>query len=257
MADQLGTPTGVLHQMYASGAWREVLRWTLAFPGLSLRDRLSRFAYGLGGLAPTSIRKVWSERSRTLPPWLSKLARERGRLPAARPWDLEFVSAVQRRHWEELTSAQMEFSLDYIQRHAAQHGVEVCFPFLDRDLVTFVLKIPFQNWPRPEGSERLQRRALADILPFGVSRRKDKAEFSDAFARRVKNASPVIDDLLEHGSWISEPYVERSAARELVQRARRRGASASEGVSAWRVATVEAWLRAVLSYPTAPGEIHG
>jgi asparagine synthase (glutamine-hydrolysing) len=254
--DQLGTPTGVLHQMFVSRAWRQALHWSLGFPGMALPGRMRRLAYGLSGLAPAYARRLWAKRPRKLPPWLNERLRSQARRPAARAHDLTFLSAVERRHWEELTSAQLEVSVEYIQRQASENSVEVRFPFLDRDLVCFVLAIPFQHWPAPEGRQRLHRRALADILPQGTVDRMDKAEFSQAFAQRVRVAHSTIARMFRDGEWASGKYVERGRAFAMVEAAARPAANPAEAVSVWRLATTEAWLRRIFGYIGPSGELH-
>jgi asparagine synthase (glutamine-hydrolysing) len=255
--DQLGTPTGVLQQTFASGQWRQGLRWTLGFDSLAPRARLKALAYGLWGLAPTSLRRAWVGRPRQLPSWLSAVVRQGASRPAKLSVDLEFASTVQRRHWEVLTSAQSQVVVGYIQSQASSWAVEVRFPFLDKDLVSFVLTIPFHRWPSPDGRQRIHRHALADILPPSTRAREGKAEFSSAFALRVRRSQNAILALFDRNSeWASAKYLERAMTIAMVESATSGAGDLAEAVSVWRFATVEAWLQRVLRYPPPGGESH-
>ena len=52
---------------------------------------------------------------------------------------------------------------------------EYRYPFLDRDLVDFLLRVPPNQLKRPGRRRLLMRRALRNIVPFEVLERKRKA----------------------------------------------------------------------------------
>jgi asparagine synthase (glutamine-hydrolysing) len=143
----------------------------------------------------------------------------------------------------------MATSVDYIQRQASEHQVEVRFPFLDRDLVTWVLRLPFEYWPPPDRSQRLHRDALIHELPEEISGRRNKAEFSSAYLLRLRKGAKAIQRLFEDGAWASEAYVQKSKARGMFDAALNAGGDIfPDSPAIWRIATVEAWLRAVFGY---------
>lgn len=251
--DQLGTPSGVLQQMFASGAWVRALRWTLGFPGIGPRARLGRLGFGARGLAPASLRHLWRRRSRPLPAWLSQNLVAAVDTSSGPRRDLRFSSIVQRRHWETLTSSHLNVSVAYLQRQATVNDIEVRFPFLDKELVDFVLSMPFQNWPAPDSNERLHRRALAGLLPPVTRTRRSKAEFSTAFALRVRqNRGTILRLFARDSEWASARYLDRRKTLEIVESAAgASGTEPSQGPMVWRLATVEAWLQGILGYSPA------
>ena len=128
--------------------------------------------------------------------------------------------------------------------------MEFRFPYLDRDLVQFVLRMPYRNWPHASTFARLHRAPLADLLPSEVSERFGKAEFTPALENRVRSATPLVESILHDGEWASGDYVDRRLAQRFWR-------SVSDGRlhvtslawrQVWAVATLESWLRKILGY---------
>ena len=156
--------------------------------------------------------------------------------------------------WESITSQQVDRSVDALQRQVSHLDIEFRFPFLDRDLVEFVLKIPFGAWPSPNTYSRLHRDAMRDVLPTMVSRRYGKAEFTPALMNRVIRAGSLIERLLLEGDWASGKYVDRAMAREFWRTTakRRDHREWSRWRQVWAIATLEAWLRTIFGYDKHP-----
>jgi hypothetical protein len=177
---------------------------------------------------------------------------------------VQFPSHVQAHRYREVTSQQVIRSVEVAQRLGMSHGIEVRFPFLDRDLVAFVLTIPYRLWPAPGPYARLHRDALADLLPPAVAARTSKAEFTPALLNRIVRAEPEVRQLLatDGDGWVSERYVPLARARRLVGEvmAARAGAGAGAGAGTgdrrarwvWAIVTLEAWMRAILRYDGDP-----
>src|SRR5262249_278178 len=172
-----------------------------------------------------------------------------GEAPAEEP-ELRHASHIQRHCWERLTSEQILRSVQALQRHVAATGEEFRFPFLDRDLVLFVLALPYGSWPRPRPFARLHRELLADLLPREGAGRWGKAELTPALMNRVLRAQPIIQELLFAGEWASERYVDRARAQAFWRDAvgRRDAGAWLEWRRLWALASLEAWLRAQLGY---------
>jgi len=144
----------------------------------------------------------------------------------------------------------MALALDADHRIATRRGVEMRYPFLDQDLVDFVLRLPPEAWPMPEPNARLQRTALADLLPEAVFARTNKAMFSPVVASQLRNAAPRLKSLLFEGPWLAERWVSRRDAQVLFDRAI--SATHDRDWADWQavraIATLEAWLRGVFGY---------
>ncbi len=68
--------------------------------------------------------------------------------------------------------------MEYSNKVAAMHGMENAYPFLDRDLVAFLMTIPgeMQTW---QGRHKaLLREAMRGVLPVPIAERRGKADFT-------------------------------------------------------------------------------
>jgi hypothetical protein len=256
--DHLGGPFGVVEER----ARRRPLRFafqTLARRDLTGRQRLTRARFLVRLLAPPALRRaVISRRARAgAPAWL--LPRWHGLVGALTAKVAEPIATVDPRalaqaaHWRELTSARLGRALDIGQGCAAERGLEMRFPYLDQDLARFVLSLPIEHWPHPLHHPRLQREALADLLPEPVRRRTTKAAFGPVVAHNIERAGATLTALVREGAWASERWVDRRSARHLFERAL--APSSMDGFALWRsvwsIATLEAWLRRALRYASA------
>jgi len=121
------------------------------------------------------------------------------------------------------------------------------FPFLDWDLVSFVLALPVQYWPGPQHHGRIHREALRTELPEAIYTRKTKAEFTPALARRVRVQLDTISDLLDGATWLAGRWVDQRKARSLRDQFVRDPKGTFEtSYGLWAIASTEAWLRRIL-----------
>jgi asparagine synthase (glutamine-hydrolysing) len=249
--DHLGTPFGVTEERARRRPWRFALR-TVASPAFTLRQRRVRTRFFLRLMAPPGLkRRVVVYRSRRdAPRWLAPRWRDLVVDLASAPPELPaktFGSMVEEEHWRELTSARLGHALDTEQLIAAEHGVEMRYPFLDQDLVEFVLGLPADGWPPAYSHVRLHREALGALLPTLVRDRTTKAAFSPVAVHRLRRAAGRIRSLFYENGWAAERWVDRHAAQRLLERAL--AGSTTEWTlwqPLWAIATLEAWLRSVL-----------
>ena len=142
-------------------------------------------------------------------------------------------------------------TIDLQQRHAANADLEITFPFLDWDLVSFVLAVSLRHWPAPRWLVRFHREALRGDLPRDVYQRRSKAEFTSAVINRVRFGLSTIKELCDGSRWEAARFVAQVDARRLVDDfATAPTPSFIEAYYVWSIASLEAWLRAVLDYPT-------
>jgi asparagine synthase (glutamine-hydrolysing) len=251
--DELGSVIGFVRELLAQGRWSAAANALLVFPGANRRMRARRMKRLLVQLLPRHLLR-WNEGRRLqLPPWLAPRVRSLAtEILLASPADLPFESHLARSVWRRVTSARLGAVVVQFQDHGALHGVEYRFPFLDRELVSFVLQLDAEHWPRPRAYARLHRETLRPFLPPEVSGRFGKAEFTPALALRTQRAADQIRSLLEGGTWYSESFLEPSAARRFCRDVLAAGAAASAGdlITVWAMASLEAWLRAAFEYDT-------
>ena len=80
------------------------------------------------------------------------------------------------------------------------HGMDIAFPFLDRDLLVFLMSIPgdMQTW---QGMPKaLLREGLKGVLPEPIVNRRWKADFTHLANRSVEMDFSLLADCLQNGS---------------------------------------------------------
>jgi asparagine synthase (glutamine-hydrolysing) len=89
--------------------------------------------------------------------------------------------------------------MEFMNKMAARSQVESTFPFLDRDLIAFLMAIPgeVRNWggvPR-----MLQRQAMAGVLPLAIAQRRDKADFTALYNEALMEEYPRLAEFVKDG----------------------------------------------------------
>ena len=246
--DQLGASSGIVVDLLKTGQWALATDRYLDLPDPTLRRRWARAMSLLKQLLPRSMLGSLTLARPRLPRWLTLTAHLRGRRGLwPRAPGVHFASAVQERHWEWLWSQQMMGALTADDLVGRAHDVEYRYPFLDSELVSFVLAIPAEHWQLGPYA-RIHREAMRQALPAAVADRYGKADFTPALANRITRASTEIRELLFGSRWESERYVRQRGAQALgrdVLAAPDR-ADSLQCRYLWNVAVLEAWLRAGL-----------
>lgn len=88
----------------------------------------------------------------------------------------------------------MEELLRYADRNSMAHGVEVRLPFLDHTLVEFVFSLPSHYKIREGWTKWLLRRSMEDILPAGITYRRDKTGFEPP--QQIWMQDPTLQDYI-------------------------------------------------------------
>jgi asparagine synthase (glutamine-hydrolysing) len=244
--DELMSPAGIVQDAIAHGDLANAARNLWFFEGATPKARLGRLKYVLRASTPIWARRRLSGIRAQIPSWLENdfhaMARE-VLSPFHEP--LRFSSHVQAHKWFRVATPEFNRPLSMLQRHASDHGIEYRFPFLDKELVQFVLAIPYFAWPRPRPFERLHRWAMRDLLPQEVAGRYGKAEFTEAIGNEMRQRSVGVENLLAAATWASARYVDRTEIERLWRRIL--AASNDVGVRSWRALwasfTLENWMR--------------
>jgi asparagine synthase (glutamine-hydrolysing) len=254
--DEVGTPLAVLHDLAASGNLTALAKETIFATDLPLRERLTRVKFVLKDLVPTPIVEILRppRRAPSPPAWLGPVARELAarRSPIGpKQATNDFASRGQARRWESLTMPRLQVLLDAQQRYAREARFEFSYPFLDQDLIEFMLAVPVAHWPRPREYARFHRDALASLLPTEVTARRTKLVFLSGIVHKVRGAESRLRDLFGGSAWAAERYVDRRAAARLLDDVLRRGDESGAFLdwhAVWSIAILEAWLRRISEY---------
>jgi asparagine synthase (glutamine-hydrolysing) len=252
--DHVGQPVGTIEDAVVERRFRDAARYVLGRPGADARASARTILRTAKALAPPWLRALHASRTGAYksPAWLAARARPpRFAAPEDAP-PMDWSSRLQRRLWGGLLANRHVLNLEYVQQHALRHGMEVRFPFMDWDLVWFILSIPPARWPPPWTFERLHREALAGLLPPVTRERRSKANFSSALTHRVRRQLPAIRGLVGSPAWRSGRYVDQHGARAAVEQfATEAEPSFSSTWAVWSIATIEAWLGDVSRYTVA------
>ena len=143
--------------------------------------------------------------------------------------------------------------MEWNNKVAAMHGLEMAFPFLDRDLIAFLMAIPgeVQSW---KGVYKgILRHALHGVLPESIANRASKADFTSSVNEGVaRDYDRLAQCLQARGIATARGYVERGQLQNL-----RRSMLANETLScelSWALGdllSLELWLQGFFGQTSA------
>ena len=130
---------------------------------------------------------------------------------------------------------------------SASYGLEPAYPFMDRDLISFIMAIPGEvvNWQGvPKG---LFREAMRGVLPEAIRLRRWKADFTDFINEGTAREYPEFQSYFESDCLAVEfGYVDGDAVRQELEKMKPRVHDPDSAVPTWRVAalvSLELWLQ--------------
>ncbi len=190
-------------------------------------------------------------------PWLAPTFRARALRGANRPATVgrRLRSAHARALYLE---ARMKYSvqcMEWNDKIAALHGLDYAAPFLDRDLIQFLMAVPGEVQSTDGVPRALVRAGLAGILPDAIRRRRWKADYSEPVnlgaARDLAVARALFADSPRSVAWA---YVDQARVdAELAALAPR--LAGPDCVASWELTDLiglESWLRVFFGETTLP-----
>jgi len=257
--DELSYAAGIFRDLVVSRRWLTLLRETVGVSRFSVRQKWKFLRDGFVGLIPRRA-LIWRRRHAPIrhgapPPWWGPILRNTW--PGTNEtWQTDDAQSLisnwtQYLTWNTLVTVTAGVHADYRAHYAAEAGIEMRFPFLDRRLVTFVLALGPQHRLTKGYMRRLQWEGLRDKIPNEVFQgRLGSAE--SARVEEGRRAAPLYREIIEDGTWCSGAWVDQGAARHLFRRTLNAAAFGADSVYDWmdlqRIATFEAWHRTVLGY---------
>ena len=129
------------------------------------------------------------------------------------------------------------------------YGLEMAFPFLDRDLLSFLMAIPGEVLT-PNGIPKgLLRGAMDGVLPEAISLRRGKADFTHLVNEAVEHDFPWIVRTIEsEGEAIKRGYVTRDVLKKSLEHlgGQIQGPTCEVAWALSDLLGLELWLRAFL-----------
>lgn len=160
-----------------------------------------------------------------------------------------FQSAHARAMYIEARSKYQVQCMDWNNKAAAMHGLDGAFPFLDRDLIAYLMAIPGEIHAQGGVPRVLLRESMRGILPDSIRARTWKSDFS-AFvnAGLADDASTILRALHAECLGVRFGYFDR-ARLEPALAALSRVLEGPDCVASWDLAdtySLEMWLQVFL-----------
>jgi asparagine synthase (glutamine-hydrolysing) len=170
---------------------------------------------------------------------------------AARPATIGkgFHSVQARAIYLEARSKYHVHCMEWNNKAGAWHGLNVAFPYLDRDLLAFLMATPGEVQNRNGIPRALLREAMRGILPEAVRSRKGKADFTRVVNAGVaRNASEITRALSSACLGVRLGYFDAHRLAPEVARLSA-GLDGADCVKSWDLADLfglEVWLQVFL-----------
>ncbi len=189
-------------------------------------------------LAPL-VRRRLGERRKRLD--IGRLFKRDFRNRVKPPRDERVSDDLKLRLLQDLTAYSLPSLLRYDDRNSMAHSVESRVPFLDQELVEYVLSLPADAIIRNGWSRAILRDGMKGTLPERIRLRRWKVGFTTPEMRWLKAQRPAIEALFASDGFRSRPYWEADAVRDAFVAACE--GRAEESLVFWRAMNVEIWLR--------------
>ena len=180
-----------------------------------------------------------------MPSWYTASFRIDGQVRAyRRAGEPRFSSAYQASMYRTLQSSLLTLGNDWYSKVSGVHGLEHRAPFLDRDLVAFLLAIPgdVQTWKGVPKS--LLRDAMQSVLPDSIAARRWKADLTQSANDSVNQCVPwLLESLRSAGLAAEFGYVDRTRAIEALARRHPIHSEFFDEGGTWRLVGLELWLQ--------------
>ena len=143
----------------------------------------------------------------------------------------------------ELRSTLPDELLMYADKLSMAHGLEVRVPYLDREIVEYVERLPAAFKIRGTSQKWLHRRVCGSVLPKRILNRKKRGFAVNVVDNWFRSASrnPVLDSIIDNRSDVYK-YLDFSAVQGLLKQ-HQSGREDNHKVL-FSVVIFEQWLRA-------------
>ena len=253
--DQILFPPGYLIDLFYRLEWNQIRshlheysRWLSDVDPRTIRRHL---CWGLMQYHVPDVLVPWWRRvrARRCSPWYSASFRSRvsRRASTGSARRLRFPSAHVQCLYEQARSGSHVQCMEWNNKIAATQGLEAAFPFLDRDLISFLMSIPGEMQTYNGVPKALLREAMQGVLPNAIIRRTWKADFThlvnDGWAQDLPR---LLHWLRPDAAAIKMGYLIGDVIRAELSRLQSR-ISDSNCRAAWHLSNIlglELWLRA-------------
>jgi asparagine synthase (glutamine-hydrolysing) len=163
-----------------------------------------------------------------------------------------FASALARDLYRDVRSRYHGLCLELNNKASAGLGLEVAFPFLDRDLIHFVMSVPGELLARDGAPKALLREGLNGIVPDAILRRKTKGDFTHIVNEASRRDYAHIGAILGPDALVVQMgYVEARRLKLGIDSARSALDGSASNAASWRLSSLlgfELWLREFIGH---------
>jgi asparagine synthase (glutamine-hydrolysing) len=201
----------------------------------------------------TFLREAWAARDVLLPLLRQRIGERRKALHIHRLLKPQFLKEVQApqdkrsqdnlklRLLQDLMMYSLPSLLRYEDRNSMAHSIESRVPFLDQELVEWVLKLPPETIIHRGWSRAILREGLKGVLPEKIRLRRWKVGFTTPEMRWLKARRAVIQSLFRSPAFCNRKYWNGLAVADAFRAAC--NGEVEESLFFWRALNVELWLR--------------
>jgi asparagine synthetase B (glutamine-hydrolysing) len=162
-------------------------------------------------------------------------------------------SAHTRALYREVRSRYNVHCLEWQNKVAAMFGLESAFPFLDRDLIGFLIGVPGDVMIRDGVPKATLRAGLQGVVPSCILQRADKADFTAVVNDAFTQDAAAIARVLARGLGTARGFVDAGALTVALAEAQTRlaGTSGTASHEITDLVGLELWLGAFFDGETA------
>ena len=185
-------------------------------------------------------------------PWYSETFRNRAhqRLRERLMTGSRFPTAYASSLYETARAEYHLFCMEWNNKVAAMHGLEIAFPFLDRELIQFMIAIPGEIHARGGVPKALLRQAMRGVVPAPILCRQWKADFAHLVNAGMDQEYPQLVECLQSGGRATALGYLRQTVLEEELAPLRAGLQRANCRAAWLLSdllSLELWLQAFFS----------
>lgn len=144
-------------------------------------------------------------------------------------------------HFNNMFHPIQPFGLEVLNKTAAAFDIEYRFPFWDKDLVEFCLRLPAEQKFRDGWPRSILRRGMEGVIPARIQWRKDKTDF-------MPNMHSVTELLFENQAGVLVSECQKNVEqwvdlKKMIEYYRSNPDKKSSAVfDLWKVLTLHAWI---------------
>ena len=189
-------------------------------------------------VGPLVKRRLW-ERGHRID--LNSLLRDEFTRRHSPPKDDRVADDLKLRLLQDFVTYSLPPLLRYEDRASMAHSLEARLPFLDQELVEYVLRLPTSAIIDNGWTRAVVRKALHGVLPKEVEARRKKIGFTTPEFRWYRRQRAVLQSLMRSPAFQGRKYWHGSAVADGFQRACM--GEIEESMFFWRAVNAELWMR--------------